>query len=64
MLPCGCVICDECRAATALHSSVADRPNLASIDADLRNVLDAWSRLPNSIRRAILALVEAAAPAD
>jgi len=57
-LPCGCVICDECRAARALHFSSSNWLDLSSLDADLQSVHAAWSSLPDAIRKAIIALVE------
>ena len=52
------VDCEACRAARALHLGDADWLQLSSLDADLQSVLLAWERLPEPIRRAILALVE------
>lgn len=46
------------RAAPALHSGCPGWLQLSSLGADLQSVLLAWKRLPESIRRAILALVE------
>jgi hypothetical protein len=55
-LPCGCVICEKCRAANALY---AGRPNfldLALIVADLQGVIAAWSMLPAAVRAAMTVL--------
>jgi hypothetical protein len=56
-LPCGCVFCQECRAALALHSWRPQWLELAFDDADLQRVLDSWGLLPAAIRRAVLALI-------
>jgi hypothetical protein len=56
-LPCGCVICEECRAARALHFRRTEWLELASSDADLQRVIATWGNLPEPIRRAILVLV-------
>jgi hypothetical protein len=47
----------ECRAAKALHFCRQECLDVASIDADLQRVLDAWSRLSEAIRKVILVLV-------
>ena len=57
ILSCGCVICDECRAANALQTGRCNCLDLASIDADFQRVIRAWDGLPEVIRRAIVALV-------
>jgi hypothetical protein len=56
-LPCGCVICDECRAALALHPEFLKWLALALHDADLQAVLAKWDTLPGSIRKAMMALL-------
>jgi len=56
-LPCCCAICEECRAAGALHFPHTAWLELASFDPDLRRVIAAWSGLPAAIRKAILVLV-------
>ena len=56
-LPCGCVICENCRAALALHFGRPGWLELASADADLQRVVTAWTDLPDAIRRALIALV-------
>jgi hypothetical protein len=61
-LSCRCVICQECRAANALHSGCLTWLELASRDTDLRRVIDAWEKLPAAIRRAIVTLVSAINP--
>jgi hypothetical protein len=57
-----CVNCPGCGAANALQDGRSDCPGLASIDADLQRVVGAWDRLPEHIRKAILALVEFVEP--
>jgi hypothetical protein len=57
-LPCGCVFCEECRAANALHDDCSSCLNLTSADADLQRVVAAWVALPKVIRRAIVVLIE------
>ncbi len=55
---CNCVNCQEGRAARALHPGCPDWLQLSSLGADLQSVLLSWRRLPEPIRRAILALIE------
>jgi hypothetical protein len=43
----------------ALQSNDADCPRLATPDTDLQAVTAAWGTLPDAIRRAVVALVEA-----
>jgi hypothetical protein len=57
-LPCGCVICDECRAAMALQSGRTEWLEWASLDADLQRVIASWTQLPPAIRVAIAAIVQ------
>jgi hypothetical protein len=67
-LPCGCVICEECRAAPALHFWGAECPLVSCNGVDCQDgdcppaVLRAWFNLPPHIRDAILTLVEAGMP--
>ena len=56
-LPCGCVICEQCRAANALHCESFNCLSLASIDTNLQEVIAAWDGLPEAIRRAVMALI-------
>jgi hypothetical protein len=56
-LPCGCVICEECRAARALRFARSNWPDLASLDVDLQSVHAVWDGLPVAIRNAVLALI-------
>jgi len=58
ILPDCCVICNECRAAQALHSEFFKRHLLASLDADLQAVVVNWHSLPGTIRKAMMALFE------
>jgi len=57
ILPCGCVIYEECRAARALHADCPGCLGLASLDTDLQRVIAAWGGLPVAIRAAITALI-------
>lgn len=57
-LPCGCVICEECRAALALQNWRPEWLEVAFDDADLQRVVDAWADLPEAIRRAAVSLVD------
>lgn len=59
ILPCGCMICPECRAALALQTGRPEWLNLALNDAGLQRVLIAWATLTAGQRRAILARIEA-----
>jgi hypothetical protein len=56
-LDCGCVICEECRAAMVLYPHSLDWLDLALADADLQSVIRAWKGLAEPIRRAIWALL-------
>src|SRR5579863_5639694 len=56
-LDCGCVICEECRAAMALHSDGTDWLDLALADADLQSVIRAWRVVAAPIKAAIRALI-------
>jgi hypothetical protein len=47
---------DGC-AANALHPEFLKCLEVALIDADLQSVIVAWDRLPEAMRKAILALV-------
>jgi hypothetical protein len=53
-----CVICEDCRAAWALHFGSANGLDMSSLDADLQSVHVAWGGLPAAIRKAIAVLVE------
>jgi len=59
---CGCVICDDCRAANALHTAGIQGHAQSPIDADLRAVAMCWERLSAAQRKKIakLARLEAA----
>lgn len=48
-------------AALALQYSDSNCLNLASVDADLQEVVTAWSDIPHSIRQAILVLAHSTA---
>jgi hypothetical protein len=52
-----CENCLSVHAALALHGGSSNCLSLASIDADLNEVLAAWEQLPQAIRAAIMALV-------
>jgi hypothetical protein len=62
ILPCGCVMCQECRAALALQTGCSEGHELALNDADLQRVMLAWPSLPDAIRRAMLVLVDSSQP--
>jgi hypothetical protein len=57
-LRCGCVICERCRAANALHIDSTNLLDLASSDADLQRIAAAWDRLAKAAKAAIVALLE------
>jgi hypothetical protein len=61
-LPCGCVNCQQCRAARALHLGCPDWLYVASADADLQRVIAAWDALPQAIRAAVMAVIGTVAP--
>jgi hypothetical protein len=54
---CGCENCLQCCAARALHSECFKRHYLASLDSDLQKVINAWERLPVTLREAVSVLV-------
>jgi hypothetical protein len=54
----GCEKQETPSAANALHCSDSKCLDLASIDADLREVLLAWSALPKSVRQVIVLLAK------
>jgi hypothetical protein len=56
---CDCGNCQQCRAANALHLECFKSRYLASLDADLQQVVTAWPHLPDAMRRAIAALLNA-----
>ena len=56
VLPCGCVICQECRAAQALHLECPEWHELVANDIDLQAVIKGWAALPDVICKAILGL--------
>ncbi len=53
---CGCVDCEMCRAANALHLGRLQWLESALNDADLRRVILGWAGLPEAIRDAITVL--------
>jgi hypothetical protein len=55
---CDCEVCQECRAAYALHFECFKSRLLASFDADLQQLMNGWACLPEAIRAAIIALAE------
>lgn len=61
-LACGCVMCQECRAALALQTRRFNWRELALIDTDLQWLTAEWSRLPTAIRGAITALARSQQP--
>lgn len=60
LLPCGCVICEECRAAMALQNWRPEWLEVAFDDADLQRVVENWDNLADAIRLAITALIGSA----
>jgi hypothetical protein len=52
------VICQNCRAARALHSGHTHWLDLSSIDADLLSVVLGWEKISEPIRKAVIALME------
>ena len=56
-LRCGCVICEDCRAANALHGPCPDCRWMASLDADLQGIITVWNGLPAAIKAAFVVLV-------
>jgi hypothetical protein len=48
---CDCENCQQCRAANALHLECFKGHFLASLDADLQQVIDVWERLPTEMRK-------------
>jgi hypothetical protein len=52
------MICEPCRAAQALQTAHSDWLALASIDADLRQLIELWDGLPTAIRSTLLALID------
>jgi hypothetical protein len=57
ILPCGCVVCRECRAARALQNGRSGCLDLSTIDAELQAVIAAWDGLPAAIKKAVAALI-------
>jgi hypothetical protein len=55
-LPCGRVICEECRAANALQGPCSDCHWMAFLDADLQRIVAAWNGLPAAIKAAFVVL--------
>jgi hypothetical protein len=56
-LPCGCVICQQCRDEQARHLCRTDWFETASYDADLQLVIAAWGDMPETIHWAMMALI-------
>lgn len=56
-LPCGCVICEECRAALALQNWRPQWLEVTFDDPDLQRVVESWDALPAAMKAAIMALV-------
>jgi hypothetical protein len=54
---CTCDFCQGWRAAMALQNEGSNCLDLAQLDADLQQVISAWDRLPQAIRKAVTALV-------
>ena len=54
---CGCEFCQGYRAARALYFGRSNCLDVASLDADLREVVAAWDGLPEALRRAVMALI-------
>ncbi len=55
---CGCDYCQGYLAARALQTPDTERLDLAVLDADLRRVFQAWSKLPEAIRSSIAVLLD------
>ncbi len=55
---CDCANCEECLAASALHSGRPNWLDLSAIDADLLNVVLAWEKISNPICNAIVTLAQ------
>lgn len=51
---CDCESCQRCRAANALHSECIKSHVLASLDADLQRVIEAWDGIDDTTRRVIV----------
>jgi hypothetical protein len=56
------VICQECRAARALHSEDCNCLDVTVRDAPSQSGVAAWDGLPAAIRKAILSLAEIQSP--
>ncbi len=62
--PCDCENCQQCRAAYALHLECFKGHLMASFDADLQRVVEAWDRLPEAVRKAVMVLTHRANATD
>ncbi len=62
ILPCGCVICHECRAARALHFRRPEWLESSLNDTDLQRVISGWSKLPEAMRTTVMVLVDTVVP--
>ena len=58
ILPCGCVISEQCRAALALQMDDSRCLRLALHDGNLQRIVGVWDRLPETFRSAVAVLVE------
>jgi hypothetical protein len=54
---CICENCEQLRAANALHFECFKSRFLASLDAELQNVILSWPPLPDGVKSAIEALI-------
>ena len=56
-IACSCENQPTPRAANVLHCSDSNCLIMASIDADLRNIVLAWNGIPENVRQAVVLLI-------